>query len=134
TLKTPDEITKHSLSDQPLRLALPTRTDYPILRITIMIATTTQATEKIICSTDEETFGANNRAPAIPASAVAEKAHVSGFISSPCRDAAKIVVTANRAITINDVATILCVRNSVKYVRAGTIMKPPPTPSMPVKI
>ena len=48
------------------------------------------------------------------------------------RTATETVTADNSAITIKDVATMLCIFSSVKCARAGTMMNPPPTPSMPV--
>src|SRR5690606_3891778 len=52
-------------------------------------------------------------------------------ISAPCARLMADALREIRAISIKDVATMLCMDRSLKRFRAGTIRKPPPTPNMP---
>ncbi len=78
-----------------------------MLRISIMIATMTQAIEKIRCSTAGGIFGANKRAPAIPASATTSNATVAGVSERLCPEAIEIVTADSRAMAVRAARTEL---------------------------
>lgn len=96
------------------------------------IAETVQRIAKPICMVAAASLGAIKRADIMPAITKPTNGHVDGSRVDALAKAWKTVMVDIRAMTIKEVATILCIFRLVKRCSNGTIIKPPPTPNKPV--
>src|SRR5699024_795851 len=98
-----------------------------------MAAATRHKLAKLACKMRAGIWLESARPKSMPKMTEPTKNQVPAGKCGVCHKATPTVLAEISAMTINEVATMLCSCNWVKRCKAGTLVQPPPAPSRPVK-